>query len=36
VRNVLNPESLVDLALAAGGSDNINVVLARYRFPDSK
>lgn len=29
-------QNLINLALAAGGSDNITVVLARYRFPDSK
>ncbi len=26
-------ESLIDLALSAGGIDNVTVVLARYRFP---
>jgi protein phosphatase len=26
-------QSLIDLALAGGGNDNITVVLARYRFP---
>ena len=26
-------QSLIDLALAGGGSDNVTVVLARYRFP---
>ena len=29
-------QSLIDLALAAGGSDNATVVLARYRFPVSE
>ena len=29
-------QTLIDLALAAGGADNITVVLARYRFPDSE
>ncbi|HEX5703585.1 MAG TPA: protein phosphatase 2C domain-containing protein [Pyrinomonadaceae bacterium] len=29
-------QSLIDQALAAGGSDNITVVLARYRFPASR
>ena len=28
-------QTLIDLALAAGGSDNTTVVLARYRFPNS-
>jgi protein phosphatase len=27
-------QTLVDLALEAGGKDNVTVVLARYRFPD--
>jgi protein phosphatase len=26
-------DSLIDLALSAGGLDNITVVLARYQFP---
>jgi protein phosphatase len=26
-------DSLVDLALSAGGVDNVTVVLARYQFP---
>jgi serine/threonine protein phosphatase PrpC len=26
-------QSLIDLALAGGGNDNITVVLARYCFP---
>jgi protein phosphatase len=29
-------QSLIDVALAAGGSDNVTVVLARYRFPTSE
>jgi protein phosphatase len=29
-------QSLIDLALAAGGSDNTTVVLARYHFPKSE
>ena len=29
-------QTLIDLALAAGGSDNTTVVLARYRFPDQE
>jgi serine/threonine protein phosphatase PrpC len=29
-------QTLIDLALAAGGSDNTTVVLARYRFPKSE
>ena len=29
-------QSLVNLALAAGGKDNITVVLARYHFPQSR
>lgn len=28
-------QALVDLALAGGGKDNITVVLARYRFPET-
>jgi protein phosphatase len=28
-------QALIDLALGAGGSDNVTVVLARYRFPTS-
>jgi serine/threonine protein phosphatase PrpC len=29
-------QSLIDLALAAGGADNITVVLARYKFPETE
>lgn len=29
-------QNLIDVALAAGGSDNITVVLARYKFPKSE
>jgi protein phosphatase len=29
-------QSLIDLALAGGGSDNVTVVLTRYKFPDSE
>ena len=29
-------QTLIDLALAAGGSDNTTVVVARYRFPPSE
>ena len=29
-------QTLIDLALAAGGSDNVTLVLARYRFPNSE
>jgi serine/threonine protein phosphatase PrpC len=29
-------QTLIDPALAAGGSDNTTVVLARYRFPKSE
>jgi PPM family protein phosphatase len=28
-------ETLIDRALASGGTDNVTAVLARYRFPDS-
>ena len=28
-------DSLIDLALSAGGIDNVTVALARYKFPDS-
>lgn len=28
-------ETLVDLALAAGGKDNVTVVLSQYRFTDA-
>jgi len=29
-------DSLIDLALAAGGLDNVTVLLARYQFPEAK
>jgi protein phosphatase len=29
-------DSLIDLALAAGGIDNVTVLLARYQFPETK
>jgi protein phosphatase len=29
-------DSLIDLALTAGGADNVTVLLARYQFPEAK